>query len=371
MRRIWWRSRRFRVVLVTAALIYSPAIIVLEFSLHGPAFAAPFSATNAAGLLAITFTIAARELSLAAGPFPPAPSARRAVPAQAPAPPADEPALLARLRRLMEIEKAYREAGLTVAGLAARLEIPAYRVRRPINQCLGQRSFSSFLAALKALVLAFRWKEACDWGAALASLADALGRDYVVYRFLPLSLGAPVIGFAWSHRPATMPHHGAGALSLLFRGREFFYYWFHRVSHRVRWSWATHAIHHSSNQLNLAAAYRFGWTGWLSATGIFYAPLVWLGFPPAAVFGVLSLNLLYQFWRHATGIPKLGWLEYMFNTPSHHHVRHAANLAYLDANYGGVLIVFDRLFGTCIEERADLRAGEGAALQQSARHQLA
>ncbi|HXZ01678.1 MAG TPA: sterol desaturase family protein [Stellaceae bacterium] len=210
------------------------------------------------------------------------------------------------------------------------------------------------LAALEALVLALWRKEAYDWRAALASLADALGREYVVYRFLPLSLGAPVIGLAWSHRLATLPLDGVTALGLLFLGQEFCYYWFHRASHRVRWFWATHAIHHSSNQLNLAAAYRFGWTGRLSGTGVFYAPLVWLGFPPGAVFGVLSLNLLYQFWLHATWIPKLGWLEYVFNTPSLHRVHHAANLDYLDANYGGVLIVFDRLFGTCIEERADL-----------------
>jgi len=210
------------------------------------------------------------------------------------------------------------------------------------------------LAAIEALVLAFWRKEAYDWRAALASLADALGRDFVVYRFLPLSLGAPVIALAWSHRLTTMPLRGVGALGLLFLGQEFCYYWFHRASHRIRWFWATHAIHHSSNQLNLAAAYRFGWTGRLSATGIFYAPLVWLGFPPGAVFGVLSLNLLYQFWLHAAWIPKLGSLEYVFNTPSHHRVHHAANFDYLDANYGGVLIVFDRLFGTCIEERADL-----------------
>jgi sterol desaturase/sphingolipid hydroxylase (fatty acid hydroxylase superfamily) len=72
------------------------------------------------------------------------------------------------------------------------------------------------------------------------------------------------------------------------------------------------------------------------------------------VFAVVSLNLLYQFWLHADWIPKLGWLEYVFNTPSHHRVHHAANPEYLDANYGGTLIVFDRLFGTLIEERADL-----------------
>ena len=83
-------------------------------------------------------------------------------------------------------------------------------------------------------------------------------------------------------------------------------------------------------------------------------PLIWLGFDPQVVFAMLSLNLLYQFWIHATWIPKLGWLEYVLNTPSAHRVHHAANLEYLDANYGGVLIVFDRLFGTYRAERDDV-----------------
>lgn len=83
-------------------------------------------------------------------------------------------------------------------------------------------------------------------------------------------------------------------------------------------------------------------------------PLVWLGFQPKIVFQLLSINLLYQFWIHATWIPKLGWLEYVLNTPSAHRVHHAANLDYLDANYGRVLIVFDRLFGTYKAERDDL-----------------
>jgi len=209
------------------------------------------------------------------------------------------------------------------------------------------------LAAAEAVVLAVV-KRAYNWRAALASVVDALGREYIVYAYLPFGLALPVIALAWSHRIATVPLSGPAAFGVLFIGVEFCYYWFHRASHRVRWFWATHAIHHSSNQLNLSAAYRFGWTGRLSGSGVFYAPLVWLGFPPAAVFGVLSLNLLYQFWLHAEWIPKLGRLEYVLNTPSHHRVHHAANPEYLDANYGGVLIVFDRLFGTFIEERQDL-----------------
>ena len=82
--------------------------------------------------------------------------------------------------------------------------------------------------------------------------------------------------------------------------------------------------------------------------------MIWLGFAPKAVFAALALNLLYQFWLHAEWVPKLGWLEYVLNTPSHHRVHHASNTDYIDANYGGVLIVFDRLFGTFVAERPDL-----------------
>jgi sterol desaturase/sphingolipid hydroxylase (fatty acid hydroxylase superfamily) len=210
------------------------------------------------------------------------------------------------------------------------------------------------LAMLEAIVLTLLRKEAYNWRGALASIADALGREYLVNRFLTLSLAGPVIAFAYAHRLTQLNINSSLAFGLLFLGVDFCYYWLHRASHRIRWFWITHAIHHSSNELNLGAAYRFGWTGRITGSSVFLAPLIWLGFPPGAVFGVLSLNLLYQFWIHATWIPKLGWLEYVVNTPSHHRVHHAANPEYLDANYGGILILWDRLFGTWIGERAEL-----------------
>ena len=85
-----------------------------------------------------------------------------------------------------------------------------------------------------------------------------------------------------------------------------------------------------------------------------FQPMIWLGFAPKAVFATLSLNLIYQFWLHTEWVPKLGWLEVVLNTPSHHRVHHASNADYIDRNYGGVLIVFDRLFGTFAAERRDL-----------------
>jgi sterol desaturase/sphingolipid hydroxylase (fatty acid hydroxylase superfamily) len=215
------------------------------------------------------------------------------------------------------------------------------------------------IATLEGMVIALVMRRDYNWRAWLASLVDALGRQYFVYAFLPLSLAGPAIDFAWSHRLFTVPLNGAASVVLLVIGQDFSYYWFHRCSHRVRWFWATHAIHHSSNEFNLAASYRFGWTGRLTGAAIFYVPMIWLGFAPGPVFIAAAVNLLYQFWLHAEWIPKLGWLEYVLNTPSHHRVHHAANPEYLDRNYGGIFIVFDRMFGTFVAERDDLPCSYG------------
>ncbi|MGC8519055.1 MAG: sterol desaturase family protein [Steroidobacteraceae bacterium] len=191
-----------------------------------------------------------------------------------------------------------------------------------------------------------------NWPAAAVSLGDLLGRRLLL--FAGISTSGWILEAVWRHRIATVRLHGAALFLLLFIGQEFFYYWYHRASHRIRWLWLTHSVHHSTNELTLSAAYRIGWLQHLTGATLFFAPLVWLGFPPGVVMLALSLNLLYQFWLHTTWIPKLGWLEYVLNTPSAHRVHHAANIEYLDANYGGVLIVFDRLFGTYIAQRDDV-----------------
>ncbi|PLP99896.1 sterol desaturase family protein, partial [Cupriavidus pauculus] len=193
--------------------------------------------------------------------------------------------------------------------------------------------------------------KAYPWHEMGLSLVDMIGRKLMA--FLPLSLAAPIFALAWQHRIFTVEINSALAVLLLFVGQEFCYYWYHRASHRIRFFWATHAVHHSPNELTLGTAYRLGWTGKITGTAIFFAPLVFLGVRPEVVLATLSLNLLYQFWLHTTWIPKLGWLEYVFNTPSAHRVHHASNVDYLDANYGGVLIIFDRLFGTYVAERDD------------------
>lgn len=139
------------------------------------------------------------------------------------------------------------------------------------------------------------------------------------------------------------------------------YYWYHRAAHRVRRFWATHSVHHSPNEPTLAASLRMGWTGKLTGTALFFVPLMWLGFSPVAVTATLSLTLLYQFWVHATWIPKLGPLEWVLNTPSHHRVHHGRDPEYLDCNRSAVLIVFDRMLGTFVEERDDITIRYGLA----------
>jgi len=135
---------------------------------------------------------------------------------------------------------------------------------------------------------------------------------------------------------------------------DFAYYVFHRSAHRVRWFWASHVIHHSSQHYNLSTALRQTWTGFFCLAFVFRLPLCLIGFPPPMVFFVAGLNLIYQFWIHTEVIGRMPrWFEAVMNTPSHHRVHHATNPRYLDRNYAGVLIVWDRMFGTFEPERDD------------------
>jgi sterol desaturase/sphingolipid hydroxylase (fatty acid hydroxylase superfamily) len=199
--------------------------------------------------------------------------------------------------------------------------------------------------------------EGYDWKSWACSLVDLAGRR--VLGFIPYTLAAPYLAWAYDHRLFTLSLDSVWSVLGLFIGLEFFYYWYHRTSHTVRWFWMSHQVHHSPNQLALAAAYRLGWFGRFTGTALFFTPLVLAGFAPGVVLTALFLNLIYQFWLHADWIPRLGWLEYVLNTPSSHRVHHARNPEYLDANYGGVLIVFDRLFGTYIPERKELPCDYG------------
>lgn len=151
----------------------------------------------------------------------------------------------------------------------------------------------------------------------------------------------------WEHRLLDL---GDGALgwSVALVGWEFTFYWHHRWSHEVRLFWASHVNHHSSLHYNLSTALRQEWTPF---TNLVLLPWALLGVRPSMIVFAGGLNLIYQFFLHTEVVRKLPWpLELVLNTPSHHRVHHASNGGYLDKNYGGVLIVFDRLFGTFAEE---------------------
>ena len=129
------------------------------------------------------------------------------------------------------------------------------------------------------------------------------------------------------------------------------YYLHHRIAHRCRWPWAMHVTHHSSTHFNLAVALRQGWTKHFSGTTFLKIPLVLIGFDPLVVIFCGALNAIYQFFLHTQTIDKLpAWFEAVFNTPSHHRVHHGKNPQYLDRNYAGTLIIWDKMFGTFAAE---------------------
>ena len=134
---------------------------------------------------------------------------------------------------------------------------------------------------------------------------------------------------------------------LLFFADDFSYYWFHRTSHSVNWFWASHVVHHSSQHYNLAAALRQTWTGNATGAFLFWAWMPLVGFHPIWILFMQQISLIYQFWIHTETINRLPRpLEAILNTPSHHRVHHGSDLKYLDKNHGGILIIWDRLFGT-------------------------
>jgi sterol desaturase/sphingolipid hydroxylase (fatty acid hydroxylase superfamily) len=155
----------------------------------------------------------------------------------------------------------------------------------------------------------------------------ALTYVYLNFRFSTI----PFIWWAW--------------ILILFAD-DFFYYWFHRVSHENRFFWASHVVHHSSKKYNLSTALRQTWTGSFMSF-VFWLPLALLGFHPVMILAQMSISLIYQYWIHTELIDKLPkWFEAFFNTPSHHRVHHATNPQYLDRNHAGIFIIWDKLFGT-------------------------
>ena len=156
--------------------------------------------------------------------------------------------------------------------------------------------------------------------------------------------------------PYKMPMNAWWTWALLLFVDDFAYYWFHRISHEVRFFWNFHVVHHSSNQYNLSVAVRQSWFSG-AAHWIFYVPVALLGFPFWAFVTMHGLNLIYQFWIHTKLVGKIGFLEKVLNTPSHHRVHHGVNNEYLDKNYAGIFIIWDKMFGTFVEEAEAPRYG--------------
>lgn len=144
---------------------------------------------------------------------------------------------------------------------------------------------------------------------------------------------------------------------LLFLGVDFFYYWFHRLTHEIGVLWGAHVVHHQSEEYNFSVALRQSWSQ-AAFSWLFYLPLAFIGFSTETFIVVAAIQLLYQFWIHTKLINRMpAAFEYIFNTPSHHRVHHGQNPLYIDRNHGGTLIVFDRIFGTFQEELEEVVYG--------------
>ncbi len=161
----------------------------------------------------------------------------------------------------------------------------------------------------------------------------------------------PVFYWAYQHRLCTVQLNVATGL-LLFVLVDLCFYAMHRVSHRVRWFWCSHVTHHASERMNFSTAMRQNATNVFSGNWLFYVPLACLGFNPVWIGVCFAISLVYQFFIHSTLIPRLHpWIEALFNTANHHRVHHARNAGYMDTNFGGVLIIWDRLFGSFAAEQ--------------------
>lgn len=166
-----------------------------------------------------------------------------------------------------------------------------------------------------------------------------------------IALIALMPAFIWLHQYAIFEIK-LSAISLFcgFLLQDFLYYWFHRASHNIHWFWLAHVVHHSSTKMNFTTAFRQSILYPLVGMWLFWLPMILIGFSPALVFAIVAINLAYQFFVHTQTIGHLGWFEKIFNTPTHHRIHHAINAPYIDKNYAGVLIIWDKLFGTFVEE---------------------
>ncbi len=181
---------------------------------------------------------------------------------------------------------------------------------------------------------------------AITSVLTGLIGNVIIGNLITKIISLFIFAYIWQHyRMTTIPFVWWSWLIIFFL-EDFAYYWNHRIGHRSRLFWASHIVHHSSEKYNLSTALRQTWTGGFYGF-IFWTWIALLGFHPAMIFTQMSISLIYQYWIHTELINKMPkWFEAIFNTPSHHRVHHGNNPLYLDKNYAGILIIWDRLFGT-------------------------
>ncbi|MBT8142256.1 MAG: sterol desaturase family protein [Gammaproteobacteria bacterium] len=216
---------------------------------------------------------------------------------------------------------------------------------------------------LLELYLIRRFKVTGEYQKKDAWSSIALGTGSVIFGFaLALIFGSALetlYTWAYQHRLLDLSY-SIPVFILCFFIDDLRYYWSHRFSHTIRWCWASHIVHHSSRQFNLSTALRQPWFDVFTGLFILRLPLIFIGFHPNLVIFAASLNLFYQFFIHTETIDKMPrWFEAVMNTPSHHRVHHGRNLRYLDANYAGTLIIWDRMFGTFVPELKEEKVDYG------------
>ena len=228
------------------------------------------------------------------------------------------------------------------------------------NELVGKNMMVIFLpvfllAIILEGVLIFRRQGTYPWKNASVSVCMTFGHVLSQAAVRGLIFGIIAAG-VHSVRLMTIPvsFDNWSTLVALFVMVDLGFYVEHRCSHRVRLLWASHSVHHSSEKMLATTAFRLPWTPILSGIFLFYLPIVWIGYEPVWVYGMVSANLSYQFFVHTELVPRVGWLEWVLNTPSAHRVHHASNPEYLDKNYGGVLLIWDHLFGSYQSERRDI-----------------
>jgi sterol desaturase/sphingolipid hydroxylase (fatty acid hydroxylase superfamily) len=208
------------------------------------------------------------------------------------------------------------------------------------------------LIPLELLLASFaRARAEYDLRDTLANVTVSVGSIFFWGTFSWIFLGSVLL--AYKHRLFDVPFN-AWTFAVAFVLEDLRYYWWHRLSHRSRWFWASHVIHHSSRHFNLSTNLRQSWTSQFSGLILMNVPLAYIGFSPAIVALAFTVNLLYQFWIHTETIDRMPrWFEWLLNTPSHHRVHHGSNARYLDANYAGVFMLWDRMFGTFVPEQRE------------------